>query len=272
MEKLEFFNKKAYVTGDVHGRLSELVYYLKTMKITNSVVIIAGDIGLGFEKKQHYVHLYNAKMKKYLEENDVYIICVRGNHDDPSFFNTNDKIKTKNFIPVSDYTVLNFYNLCSDKKYELNHSVLCIGGATSIDRVTRMFHDYEKAKKFKGKYPPRTYWENEHPVYNEELINELKENNINIDVIVSHTCPSFTFPTSKTGIDYWCIIDPSLEKDLFIERNIIDSIYYKLIEDGHNIKKWYYAHYHTSNKEIVNNISFTLLNCIEYKFEMAAIE
>ena len=51
-----------------------------------------------------------------------------------------------------------------------------------------------------------------------------------------------------------------------------DNIYYKLIEDGHEIKEWYYAHYHTSNKEIVNNISFTLLNCIEYKFELAVIE
>ena len=48
MKKLEFFNKKIYVTGDVHGNLSELVYYLKSMNVSNSVVIVAGDIGLGF--------------------------------------------------------------------------------------------------------------------------------------------------------------------------------------------------------------------------------
>lgn len=274
MKKLEFFDKKIYVTGDVHGNLSELVYYLKSMKVSNSVVIIAGDIGLGFEKKQYYIHLYKSKLKKYLEENNVYIVCIRGNHDDPSFFNTDDTLNLPNFIPVADYTVLKIYETVNEDldEHKLKHSILCIGGATSIDRTDRKAYDFYKARKYKGKYPPRTYWENEHPVYNEELINEIKENNVNIDVIVSHTCPSFTFPTEKTGISYWLIIDPLLEKDLFVERSIIDNIYYKLIEDGHNIKEWYYGHYHTSNKETVNNISFTLLNCIEYKFELAVIE
>lgn len=271
MEVLEFFNKKVYVTGDVHGKLSELIYYLKNMKISNSIIIIAGDIGLGFEKKGYYTNLYRSKMKNFLEKNDVTILCIRGNHDDPSYFNTNNKIKTPRFVPLSDYSILKFYYTNDNNQNELKNTILCIGGATSIDRTSRMFYDYEKSIKHYCKTPLKTYWENEHPFYDEKLINEFKENGVNINTIISHTCPSFAFPRKKDGISYWCLIDPSLENDLNIERGIMDDIYNKLFSDGHNIKKWYYGHYHTSNEEEIYGILFRVINCINFKFELVEI-
>ena len=83
--KLSFFEniEAVYVAGDLHGNFSLLKYKLREMK--NSVIFIAGDCGIGFESKKHYENVYNS-IKKILTENNVTILFVRGNHDDPAYF------------------------------------------------------------------------------------------------------------------------------------------------------------------------------------------
>ena len=74
------------VIGDLHGEFSLLNYKIKSLEIENSIIIVAGDCGFGFEKKQYYIDVYNS-FKKYLIEKNVTVLFIRGNHDDPDYFN-----------------------------------------------------------------------------------------------------------------------------------------------------------------------------------------
>lgn len=265
MNILTFVNKKIYVTGDLHGKFDKLLYYLKCGNIANAVVIIAGDIGLGFESKSYYTRLYKKTLSGYLEDNDVTIVCLRGNHDDPNFFHGKKRLSYPKLISVPDYSVLMFYD--DDKKNILRHAILCIGGATSIDRTHRMFYDYEMMEKWGSKR--RTYWEDEHPFYDEKTLDEIR--GLRVDIIITHTAPSFAYPNTKDKIGYWLLIDPSLDRDLSTERSIMDNIYNSLVADN-NIKQWYYGHFHSTNESEVDGIKFRLLNCIEYRFDMEEIK
>ena len=72
----------------------------------------------------------------------------------------------------------------------------------------------------------------------------MKINNINIDIVCTHTCPSFVKPYDKIGIKTWIEKDESLANDIDEERNVMDKIYNTLKHDGHKIHKWFYGHYH----------------------------
>ena len=55
-----------------------------------------------------------------------WIVFVRGNHDNPAYFD-GAMFNAKRFITVPDYSIL---QAC-------NHTILCVGGAISIDRIYR---------------------------------------------------------------------------------------------------------------------------------------
>lgn len=86
-----------------------------------------------------------------------------------------------------------------------------------------------------------------------------------IDTVITHTCPSFCYPLSKAGIESWLLQDTELQGDLNAERNEVDKIYNQLISDNHPLKNWYYAHFHESHTEFIDNISYSLLNVMEIK-------
>lgn len=237
------------ICGDIHGEFRTLIFNIKRLGIENSVIIIAGDCGIGFEKELHYTQLYN-KIAKPLEATNNLLILVRGNHDDPAYFN-GEKIDFERMKCIPDYSVV----LASNRK------VLCIGGAVSIDRKHRRDKMWIDELK-NGKARP-LYWENEVAMYNAQELNELR--NIAIDTVVTHTCPSFCYPVYKSGIESWLLQDAELLGDLNAERDEMDKIYNHLITDNHPLANWYYAHFHQSNTEFINNISFSLLTIMEIK-------
>ena len=65
-----------------------------------------------------------------LSKANNWIVMVRGNHDDPSYFNK-EKIKHERCRTIPDYSII---QACG-------HNILCIGGAVSIDRNYRKKHD-----------------------------------------------------------------------------------------------------------------------------------
>ena len=109
--------------------------------------------------------------------------------------------------------------------------------------------------------------ENELPKYNEEKLNELLVNGINISFVVTHTSPSFCYKNDKNGIEYWINNDSKLNDDLTYERNQLDLILNKLIEDGHMIEKWVYGHFHGHNEEEHDNIKYIALYNSDYIFD-----
>ena len=110
------------------------------------------------------------------------------------------------------------------------------------------------------KITPQLYWPDESCYYDEKALNELKLNGINIDIVCTHTCPSFAKPIGKSNITYWLEQDDKLEEDIDKERKVMDDIYNKLKNDGHEMKYWIYGHYHYHNMEIINDTKFIMLD------------
>lgn len=112
-----------YNQGDVHSNSYATTNKIKQYDIHNSLFILCGDCGFGFERLGYYKNLVLSKLTKVLKKYNCRIIYLRGNHDDPSYFN-GKTINTKYVCAVPDYTIVK----CMGK------NILCIGGGISIDR------------------------------------------------------------------------------------------------------------------------------------------
>lgn len=242
--------KDLYVVGDIHGEWNFLRYKITESGISNSVIIIAGDCGFGFEKKLHYDGVYRT-FSKQLEKNNVTLIFVRGNHDDPSYYD-GIIVNETYFKAIPDYSVITLRN---------NYNILCVGGGVSIDRVSRIERDEMNKRLRRNK--TKCYWENEMPFYSKDILNKILSDRININTVITHTTPDFAPLTDKNGIQYFFLQDKNLESDIIKERFIMTQIYNHLINDGHKIKKWIYGHFHQHNVYYHNNgIKFIMLDCV----------
>lgn len=244
--------------GDIHGEFKGLEGFMKKLHFKDTLFICAGDIGLGFNKKEYYSQIFN-RLTRTASKMNCEFIFVRGNHDDKKFFDK-QLIHRKCFKTIPDYSVLEtpIYN------------ILCIGGAISVDRTYRKSVLKENALKYSMHHDcslneaerlcPQVYWEDEPCYYDEEKLKQLKLNNINIDIVCTHTCPSFVKPFGKDQITYWLEKDVKLEEDIDNERNVMDKVYHKLKSDGHKIDMWIYGHFHFHNTQFVDNTKFIMLD------------
>lgn len=237
--------KDIVVSGDIHGDFNQLVYKMCIQyKMTNTLLIVAGDCGFGFEKTGYYENVYNHNEAK-LKKSNNWILMVRGNHDDPSYFNE-EKIRHERFRTIPDYSVV---TACG-------RSILCVGGAISIDRSYRK--DYVQSSS------RQVYWQDEAPVYSPEMLSQLNKDHL-IDTVISHTAPSFCELITKDGINGWTAEDPALIKDCNNERNVIDQIHHWLISNGHPLTQWFYGHFHQSWFSNIDGISYSMLDIMEFK-------
>lgn len=228
--KHNYKNLNVYVCGDIHGNFAYLIHMIRTYHITNSIVILAGDVGLGFSKMECYNQYYIGKMHKFLEQANVTILGVRGNHDDPSYFNSR-LIDFPYFKTVADYDII-----LTDVG-----NILCIGGAISVDKDLRIKEDSKAIRYGSNK---RTWWADECPVLNEEIL--LNED---YSIIVSHCAPSVAMPIVTWYGDLG-------------DRDVMNEV---LNLSSHKVTKWYYGHYHNSYTQIIDGITFNLLNINEIK-------
>lgn len=182
-------------------------------------------------------------------------MALRGNHDDKSFFVDNEFQEDKNIYLVPDYTVV---NVCGK-------NILCIGGGISVDRVFRQKQDSHKIVKFMKftnatykeaeKMCPKTYWTDEPVEYKMRVLEK-------VDILTTHTAPSFCYPFDKGQIvREYSIYDKNLVDDIFQERHYMDMIFNDYKDQ---ITHWYYGHFHQSYTEIINDIQFKLLNIDEF--------
>lgn len=221
---------RTFILGDIHGSFSAIESWLKNYAERGDTLIQVGDFGAGF------IHPERVKsLGRKFDDAGCKLYAIRGNHDDPVWFNENRKYGGVEFIGDSVRTI-------NDKSF------LFLGGAISVDRVFR-----EENK---------SWWRKEPYVLDEEFIGRL----FGVDYVVSHTSPEFARPYAtmkgESFIKQFADVDSLLLEDLLKEGSDME-LTYNILKEKNNIKAWYFGHYHTSSNMIHNDIKFQCLNIDE---------
>lgn len=210
--------KDLFVVGDIHGLFRKLVHDITcTHKIKDSIFIIVGDCGFGFEKRAYYDLMYK-KIEKRLLKNNNSILCIRGNHDDPQYFTEGSLIDYPLLKTLPDYTTLDI----------LGKNILFLGGATSTDGDWRR----EKNKEFQRRgSSKRVWWDLECP----SRIDNFEDLPTNIDFVISHEAPS-QFPphlSKPSGMNHQDYLQRLSDREYLSE----------LLKEV-NPDKWFFGNYH----------------------------
>lgn len=249
--------KNVVVCGDIHGDFNGVIGKLCLQyQLENTLLIVAGDCGFGFNEVGYYKEVAK-RHRKPLHDSNNWVVFVRGNHDNPAYFD-GKAINHKRFIAVPDYSIIQAAGL----------TILCVGGAISIDRQYRI----KAWQQNKGRFPapsdqdplePNYYWENESPILDTEKLSVIGEK-FKVDAVITHTAPSFCELQSKLGLASWCLNDKNLMDDVNVERAIMDQLYQYLKEANHPISHWCYGHFHQSWHQNINGTFFKLLDILEF--------
>ena len=241
------------VSGDIHGDFKELVYKCCVQYgMADTVIIVAGDCGFGFEKSGYYENLYKRCRDRLAKANN-WLLFVRGNHDNPAYFNS-QPIKHRRWMTLPDYSVV---KACG-------HNILCVGGATSIDRTYRMNSKHFHFQKPDAPFTPNVYWPNERPVYDQTKLDAINEV-CAIDTVITHTSPSFCELSSHQGLQTWAIRDEDLLDDVKHERKVMDDLYAYLYSKNHPLCHWFYGHFHQSWHCEIDSVQYNMLDCMELR-------
>ena len=243
--------KRVMISGDIHGDFKGVVFKLCIQyDLKDTLLIVAGDCGFGFEKPGYYQTAYNQVAGRLRKANN-WVVFIRGNHDDLSYF-SEEKISYSRWRCIPDYSIVQAGG----------HNILCVGGATSIDRHERKEENARRRER--GHLQTAVWWPDEAPVYDEDAIAFIPEE-CPIDTVVTHTAPSFCELQSKQGLKSWAVMDPALIWDTDKERQTMDMIFNRLRDHEHPIVRWYYGHFHQSWNGEREGVLFSMLDIEEFK-------
>lgn len=225
--------------GDIHGDYNAILTVVKKYGLSDCTIFQCGDFGIGWEtraKEESRLKYLNTNLKN----KNITLNVLRGNHDDPSYFDGLSK-GVSNINLLKDYTVVEV----DDER------VLCIGGAVSLDRYGR------RAYWGKGKIG---WWKDEEVVDRLDLVREME----GISVVATHTTPEF-LPTMHSSMAYTYIDrDKNLRADIAREKKLLADVYEELVTSGKNcLRLWFCGHMHRSASLIYGGTNFSILNIKE---------
>ena len=227
-------------SGDWHGKFEAVKAIINKMDLCDDDIIQVGDFGVGFNFNDLEIL---AILNNYLLERNLRVYAFRGNHDDIRYFLGKYFNWFSNLHLVPDYTVLELQG----------HRTLCIGGALSIDRL-RMKREMAK-EEAAGSLP--IYFESERFNLDVKRLEEMRD----IDILATHTAPSYCLPFDKgltDPLDIW------LPEELVTERQQLDSVMDVLLQNN-SIEKHFYGHFHKSYLTEDRNVVHCCLGINEFK-------
>ena len=240
MKNLDFGNDFALgFIGDIHGNFQALMDI--TNPYDNTVFIIAGDCGFGFPDTnvKKIKSLVSKMIMPFLNKRNSYFMFIRGNHDDPAFFQDEafrSEISTGRFILLPDYSLIKING----------KNILCVGGSVSVDRRFRT--------------TGTSYW------YGEEMIEpklmELLNYEGGVDVICAHTANRIWIDHLLPPMPDWLRIAFKEDKKLTPDSERENEICEKL-QNYYQPKYWIHGHYHESGKTVINGTEIISLNINE---------
>jgi hypothetical protein len=212
-----------YILGDHHGDYDGLIAGIDHYDIRDCTIIMVGDGGIGGAPRKKQLKTIEFLNQKFAKRNIKYM-AIRGNHDDPAYFD--GSIAHPNFELIPDYTIK-----------EINgQTFLFVGGAISVDRVDRK--------------EGISYWRDEVFVLDEERAKHA-------DVLITHSAPNWVGP-GKDRINYWISRDTLLWDELVVERSLHDRLV-ELVAP----RKLYCGHFHVSDSGSNNGTVARILNIME---------
>ncbi len=230
-----------WICGDIHGELSNLVWKAaRQLKIRNADILIVGDFGAGFGRPKSMDVAY-AKVCAVLEENNISLYTIRGNHDDPVFFDGLHNFERLHFL--QDHRIV---ELCGKKIYP-------IGGAVStdidlVDPLTRKSRRMQNDALFRFGSSKRIWWPDETPV---QITENLPES---ADIIASHDAPL------------------SFEPPLMRDAHVRDNTWQKVVEFRRYLdfvlrtvkpSQWFYGHFHNHYEGIFQGTHYLGIDIAE---------
>lgn len=225
-----------FILGDIHGNVKKLQRIIDAGYASGGTIYQIGDFGLGDLESFWFTRDDLDDINYILKKTDTQLKVIRGNHDNPKYWN--DDIERKLFN--STYTnieLLKDYHqeVINDKTY------LFIGGAVSIDRVISE--------------PRGQWWSDEIVTPPSDGLESLNE----VDVVVAHNCPSFfNHGTGGENLKSWIANDENLLEDLTKERILLDQVF-----DQVKPKEWFSGHFHNKIKDVKQDCKYQCINIDE---------
>jgi hypothetical protein len=211
------------------------------------------------------------KQNKFLQERNIVLYNIRGNHDNPNWFLPKAKMleffraedrkvpawKKEDLYYLMEYmspaeyveAITSYTNIKFVPDYtvlELNsHKILCIGGAITIDRMLRV--------------EGMDYFKNEVLVHLPDKLRKIK----GVDIVATHTIPDFIPPFTQKSqlIDNYRKHDTRLIEDLKLERETMTKIYHDIVANN-TINLWVYGHIHYWNNTHYGGLMGTQFLCL----------
>lgn len=232
-------DKMIVAIGDTHGNFDSLILYLEKFLTdqTNVHFVQVGDFGIGFEPRWEYQKL--SVIDLLMEESNSKFYAIRGNHDNPAYWNEYNGFEFDNIEFVEDDSIL----ILDEKKCYF------AGGAISIDRRRRK----------RG----LDYWRGEEYNMNRKTVNLAPHR---IDVLfthdVYHGCSPFT--TNNPTVNHFIREDEYLEFDIINHNKRMETLYREVLRSNPNFS-WYHGHYHESHVTVIGEQKTHSLDIFEFK-------
>ena len=213
--------RQLWICGDIHCELLELVRNAVSRGILCADILVVGDFGAGFGRPKSMDVAYS-KVCAALEKNDICIYTIRGNHDNPAFFDGLHDFEWLHFLP--DHRMV---ELCGKRIYP-------VGGAVSadldlVDPLTRKSRRMINDTLIKMGSSKRIWWPDE------ALVPIVEGFPTAVDIVVSHEAPlSFAPPLVRAD-------------------HVRDETWLKIVESRKYLDYvlsqvkpalWFYGHYH----------------------------